>query len=389
MKTIIFCADGTWNGVDIDDDQDGVPDLTNVRHFFDTLAGDYRKDQIHLQNEQETRLTEGGKIFQVAKYLHGVGDSRNPITKLFEGAIGAGVVQRIVRGYTFISRNYQPGDSIILVGFSRGAYTARALGGLISSEGLLLANEYDWEEEHGREEAYSAGTLVWRRYRERAAKTLSSRVKLADALGNLPSWLRYLSGEQVKTSPIDSIAAIGVWDTVGAMGIPRFDGQGRTVDAYRFADAVLNSKVQHGFHAIAADEKRMLFSPCLWEPREGVTQVLFAGAHADVGGGYPKKESELSNAPLAWMMKNLQQVVPLKYSEQPPTTHPAALPLHDETTNPIFKGGAQWRTFTVHDQLLIHQSMVDRVNAGINYDPKHLAPSYFNLTTRVFSPIEP
>ncbi|MEY5097743.1 MAG: hypothetical protein RJA36_462 [Pseudomonadota bacterium] len=388
MKTIIFCADGTWNGVNVDDDQDGVPDLTNVRHFFDALAGDYRKDQIHLQNEQETQLIKDGKTVQVAKYLHGVGDSRNPITKLFEGAVGAGVVQRIVRGYTFISRNYQPGDQIVLVGFSRGAYTARALGGLICSEGLLRENEYDWEEEHGREEAYSAGSLVWRRYRERAAKNLSSRVKLADALGNLPSWLRYLSGEKITTNEIDKIAAIGVWDTVGAMGIPRLDGQGRTVDAYRFADAVLNRKVQYGLHAIAADEKRMLFTPCLWEPREGVRQVLFAGAHADVGGGYPKKESELSKAPLRWMMTRLQDIVPLRFSEQLPIANPAALPLHDETSHPLFKGGAQWRTFSSSSQLRVHQSLQDRMNALKNYDPKHLAPSYFDPNKAVFSPIE-
>mgnify|MGYP005810488885 CR=1 FL=1 len=388
MKTIVFCADGTWNGVDVDDDQDGVPDLTNVRHFFDALAGDYRKEQIHLQNEQEVRLTEDSNTIQVAKYLHGVGDSRNPITKLFEGAVGAGVVQRIVRGYTFVSRNYQDGDCIVLVGFSRGAYTARALGGLISSEGLLRANDYDWEEDRGREEAYSAGALVWRRYREKSATTLSSRVRLADALGNLPIWLRSLSGTQIKTIPIDRIAAVGVWDTVGAMGIPQLDGQGQTVDAYRFADAVLNRRVEHGFHAIAADEKRILFSPCLWEPRNGVTQVLFAGAHADVGGGYPKRESGLSNAPLAWMMNKLQQVVPLRYSEQPPSASPAALPLHDETTNPIFKGGARWRTFKVSDQLLVHQSLVNRVNAGVNYDPQHLSPSYFDIATRNFSPIE-
>lgn len=386
MKTIIFCADGTWNGVDVDSDHDGVPDLTNVRRFFDALSGDYRKDQIHLQNEQEVKLTDQGTPQQIAKYLHGVGDSRNPITRLFEGAVGAGVVQRIVRGYTFISRNYEPGDHIVLIGFSRGAYTARALGGLIASEGVLCVNEYAWNEDGGREDAYAAGALVWRRYRDKAAQTLSSRVRLADALSNLPSWLRNLSGEQVKTTQVDEIGAIGVWDTVGAMGIPRMDDQGRAVDAYRFADTALNKKVKNGFHAVAADEKRVLFTPCLWEPRSGIRQVLFAGAHADVGGGYPQKESGLSNAPLAWMMQSVQAVVPIHFADSPPSGDHTAV-MHDESQKPLFSSGANWRTFGSDSKLQIHPSLVDRTRANVGYVPQHLAPNYLDQVTGTFNPI--
>lgn len=386
MKTIIFCADGTWNGVDVDSDRDGVPDLTNVRRFFDALAGDHRKEQIHLQNEQEIQLTEDRQTLQIAKYLHGVGDSRNPITRLFEGAVGAGVVQRIVRGYTFISRNYEPGDQVVLLGFSRGAYTVRALGGLIASEGVLCADQYDWTQDEGREDAYAAGALVWRRYREKASKTLSSRVKLAEALANLPSWLCQLPGESVRTTVVDEIAAIGVWDTVGAMGIPRLDDQGRAVDAYRFADTELNSKVKCGFHAVAADEKRVLFSPCLWEPREGISQVLFAGAHADVGGGYPKKEAGLSNAPLAWMMQSLQEAVSVRFCEPPPASDHTAI-MHDESQKALFSAGAEWRAFKAESQLQIHQSLVDRAKASPTYAPSHLSPHYLKDDKIGFSPV--
>ena len=101
-----------------------------------------------------------GQTQQIAKYLHGVGDSRNPIIKLLGGAFGVGVIARVVRGYTFISRNYVPGANIIIVGFSRGAYTARALAGLIVSQGLLAASLTQ-----DKELAYRRGAEAWYRYR--------------------------------------------------------------------------------------------------------------------------------------------------------------------------------------------------------------------------------
>ena len=384
MKTIIFCADGTWNGVN-DADHNGDPELTNVRRFFDALKRDSLQEELPLQNEQEVKLSEEGQTIQIAKYLHGVGDTRNHIRKMFEGAVGAGVVQRIVRGYTFISRNYEPGDRIVLTGFSRGAYTARALGGLIASEGVLRAEQYDWDEDDERSDAYAAGSLVWWRCREKSAHPLNSQIKLEETFRNFLSRLRYGYHHQVETVEVDELAAIGVWDTVGALGLPRFDSDGHPIDAYKFANTALNDKVKLGFHAIAADEKRQLFSPCLWEPRDGVTQVLFAGSHADVGGGYPKKESGLSNAPLAWMMQALQSTVGLHFCEPFPEADQTAK-LHDESINPLFTIGANWRSFDASYRLHIHQSLVDRSNAVSDYAPVHLGPDYWNQSTG-FAPI--
>jgi uncharacterized protein (DUF2235 family) len=126
-KNIVFCADGTWNGPN-EDDQDDVPETTNVWKLFLNIAGDPHNSSVLYANEQEVSLSLGGQCVQVAKYLHGVGDSRNPIIKMLGGVFGWGLIARIVRGYTFISRNYEAGDLIFIVGFSRGSYTARALG---------------------------------------------------------------------------------------------------------------------------------------------------------------------------------------------------------------------------------------------------------------------
>lgn len=108
-----------------------------------------------------------------------------------------------------------------------------------------------------------------------------------------------------------SIMAIGVWDTVGAMGIPDIDQTDMVrLDLLRFADTALGLKTAAGFHAIAADEQRVDFSPTLWDDRTGVVQQFFPGAHSDVGGSYPMDahESDLSDISLAWMQAQFRTV---------------------------------------------------------------------------------
>ena len=113
-KNIIFCADGTWNGPGQDDDHDRVADPTNVFKLFANLDGVDAPETTRLADEQERRLaTPNGTVRQVAKYLHGVGDSDNFLVRMGGGAGGAGLVTRVVRGYTFISRNYAAGDRIL------------------------------------------------------------------------------------------------------------------------------------------------------------------------------------------------------------------------------------------------------------------------------------
>lgn len=303
-KSIVFCADGTWNGPDQDEDGDHIPDPTNVFKLFSALAGNLSLDSINQADEQEKKLYDGGELVQAAKYIHGVGDSRNPIGKIIGGAFGAGIIARIVRGYTFLSRNYEAGDSITLVGFSRGAYTARALAGLVASQGLLARHLTE-----DREKAYRAGAQAWYRYREHACKKRGVCQWLVEALSDLPAFVSRNGLNDSDLVPVDSIKAVGVWDTVGALGLPNYITE-PGADAFRFADTRLSDKVLNGFHATALDERRVDFIPSLWDPASNVVQVLFAGAHADVGGGYPYKngESGLSDIALGWMIEQLSGV---------------------------------------------------------------------------------
>lgn len=161
-KFIVFCADGTWSGPGEPDSDDKTAPPTNVFKLFFNLDGRDTPDTTMLEKEQERVLSVAdGTTRQHAKYLNGVGDSDNFLVKALGGAFGGGVIVRIVRGYTFISRNYSAGDKIFIVGFSRGAYTARALAGLIASKGLLDARKLELQDKVG---AYRLGAAVWYAY---------------------------------------------------------------------------------------------------------------------------------------------------------------------------------------------------------------------------------
>lgn len=301
-KTILFLADGTWNGPGQDKNDDGVPDPTNVFKLFGMLAGRDDLGTLTLHGEQERTLERDGRTVQVAKYLHGVGDSRNWLVRILGGAFGAGVVARIARGHTFVSRHYEPGDRIVLVGFSRGAYTARALGGLIAAEGLLDRNQVDVED---KTESYRAATAAWQRYRDQRGNA-AQRDMLHDVVRDMPGFVQDDGVGDQLTGPVP-VHCVAVWDTVGALGIPLYDDRDERIDAFQFCDCSLSAGVRRGYHAVAIDELRADFTPTLWKPREGIIQVLFAGAHADVGGGYPSVdgESDLSHVALEWMREQL------------------------------------------------------------------------------------
>lgn len=320
-KNIVLCLDGTWNGPDARDPA-GTSVPTNVQKVFENLKGSGPLGAA--DNEQEITFPESpGESAQVAKYIHGVGDSSNVLAKMVEGSTGLGLVARIVRGYTYLSRQYQPGDQIYIVGFSRGAYTARALAGFVTGKGLL--NWSAMQLVAGSEASYSAGLAAWQQFKASAHADdpnilhalASSITSLYDcfALGLHPSPALQLI-EDV------SVVTVAVWDTVGALGIPDIhaeDGTLERLDEFQFCDNDLSDRVANGFQALAVDEQRVDFTPTLWNSRAGVVQVLFPGAHADVGGGYPPNESGLSNGALIWMTNRLASTGVL-FARMPPGT---------------------------------------------------------------------
>ena len=382
-KTIVFCADGTWNGpeeytqqspTDTADTAGELPGatLTNVVKLYANLAGRPTPETLALQNEQEKVLLDpGGATVQVAKYLHGVGDSDNVVMKVLGGVFGMGVIARVVRGYTFISRYYQPGDAIHLVGFSRGAYTARALAGMIARVGLLDPSRYDV---HDKGEAYKRGVAAWHRSKGLTLTGNANVTRLANRfLDFVEGFIARMTLTDHDLLPDVSIKSVAVWDTVGSMGVPLYLRDQR-YDVFRFTDTALSPRIEHGFHAMAVDEQRADFPVTPWERRPGVEQVWFVGAHADVGGGYAQAESRLSDIALAWMMQKLTTVdvrfaTPLTIV---PDLHSEPRDIHAPWEHVPFKFLARSHR-EPQAQDVFHPSVIQRWTSDGTYRPSALA----------------
>lgn len=257
MKRIIICADGTWNRPEENIEED-VP--TNVLKFARGIAPQDAKG-----------------VKQIVFYDWGIGSYHN---KLDGGGFGAGLEKNVQDGYRFLVHNYEPGDEIYLFGFSRGAYTVRSLCGLINNCNILKGIE-----SNRIEEAFSLYKNP--KYKPSDDFTVNWRKKYS------------IEGSHV-------VAFVGVWDTVGAMGLP-FSFFGLIKDKHRFYDNKLGSNVETARHALSLDERRDDFEPTIWSPNKNVDlkQVWFAGVHSDVGGGYKNDPdgTTLADIPLSWLMK--------------------------------------------------------------------------------------
>jgi len=368
-KNIVFCADGTWNHPSDPEVDDPNANPSNVFKLFLKLEGDDDHRTIRLADEQEKAIPAAdGSPGQIAKYLHGVGDSRNFLVRVLGGGFGEGLITRIVRGYTFVSRNYEPGDKIFLVGFSRGAYIVRALAGLISAKGLLPP---DVASDETKQEAYRQGSAMWYAWRrdvvggiDQSPDHLRKADHLREFVRDLPHFVfEEPSHAQLVPAPIEAVA---VWDTVGAYGIPEFNEHGAYVDAFRFADQKLSGNVKFGRHAISIDEQRKNFTPTLWEPDpQRIVQGLFPGGHADVGGGYHENESGLSDCALHWMTRELKA---LRIRIGPPVIPEKPDPCgvgHAEWAKPLWQAiGAAPRQLPYAPQLRLSQAVLARLAAA-------------------------
>lgn len=298
-KNIVFCADGLWNSPRRNKQPDQTTHPTNVAKLFLMLDGEVSPDSRGTADEQEKALSQAGQLRQVAQYLNCAGSAENAAVNPLGGTGEAGILAPIVRGYTFISRNYLPGDRIFLTGFSRGAHAARALAGFIAHQGLLAPALC-----RDTEDACRKAEAAWLCYRKSCSG--GSCLKPAESYPDPPTFVQDSQLGPGDFVPVEQLAAVGVWETVGRLGIPAFAGD-ESLDALGFNDTKLHDRVAWGFHAVSLDERRSDLPATLWEPRDQIKQVLFPGTHGDVGGGYPahNNESDLSDLALEWMMEEL------------------------------------------------------------------------------------
>jgi uncharacterized protein (DUF2235 family) len=282
-RKLIVCCDGTWNRRD----QAGA--TTNVAKMA-------RAVKPH---------DERG-ISQLIYYHPGVGTG-NWFDWMLGGGFGVGLSGNIESAYSFLVDNFEYGDEIFLFGFSRGAFTVRSLAGFIGLVGLLEKADMGF---------FPQVYKIYRSKRYRSALVQSpdpTEMRNAfrkvfpegEANGDNARLLEVLN-----RSRMTEIFFIGVWDTVGSLGVPfRWLGP-FGASRYSFHNTDLGEAISYAYQALAIDERRGPFPPTLWTRPRGrgdlagaktqvLEQVWFAGCHSNVGGGYA--DCGLSDISFLWM----------------------------------------------------------------------------------------
>jgi uncharacterized protein (DUF2235 family) len=328
MANIVVCADGTWNRPEEDIEKDHP---TNVLKLARGISPGGNTSKQH--------------VF----YDWGLGSYHSGLTA---GATGRGIHKNILDGYRYIVQNYANGDDIYLFGFSRGAYTVRALCGLINNCGIIKRNDARLIQQ------------AWDIYKS-------------------PSKKNHPNGDAAKAFREDHchrsrrVHFVGVWDTVGALGIPvslmgMFDGNDE------FYDNRMGSNVTFARHALAIDEKREDFAPTIWQPKPDVDlkQVWFAGSHADIGGSYePDKDGRaIADVPFRWM---LDEASSAGLKVEPHVRHAltdGTLARTHESRRKLyrFRGRLDRELVYAHIPILFHPSVKTRYESDPDYRPPQL-----------------
>jgi uncharacterized protein (DUF2235 family) len=254
-KNIVICCDGTGNEY-----------------------GDHNSNVVQLYR---ALITDGKQ--QIGYYHPGVGtegspSSPNKINAFFSVlaglAMGTGILDNVGDAYRYLMNTYEQGDKIYVFGFSRGAFTARALAGVLHMFGLLCPG--------------NEGLVPY------VVKMYAKRSRDADGMTHT---FQVASGFKSTFCRPCPLHMVGLWDTVSSVGW--------IWDPLKLPYTARNPEMAHGRHAISIDERRCYFRSNLWGdpfPGQDIKQVWFSGVHSDIGGSYPNGESGLSQITLQWML---------------------------------------------------------------------------------------
>lgn len=245
-------------------------------------------------------------IPQRAFYDQGIGTRW--YDRLTGGLIGAGLSENVRDGYRWLTENYDLHDEIFIFGFSRGAFAARSLAGLIATCGLLTPDA-----------PISFAQLFERYQRGPEARPIYQLIRMKDEAEQLDFEERALLRSSYYFRNL--IKMVGVWDTVGSIGIPFGNFRNISRRALKFHNTRLSRTIEHSYQALAIDEYRQPYWAVLWteffpdvpsnaypEPDEDtrfIEQRWFSGAHANVGGGY--RSDPMPDRPLQWIQDKAAQ----------------------------------------------------------------------------------
>jgi uncharacterized protein (DUF2235 family) len=330
MKRIVVLIDGTWN------DEKQLDKDTNVAKL-DPAKGLGRLILEH----------SAARMLQICHYHDGVGTQGDRLERLLGGSIGLGLKKIVLDCYDKVVGDYEAGDEIYIFGFSRGAYAARALAGLIGASGIQ------------RKASSQQFESTWSHYREPSRLQLDQNAFHGDR----------------------SVKCVAVWDTVGSYGVPAGFGFAPlaryiTLLFLGFCDTRFGNHIDVGLHAVAIDERRRPFVPTFWtipkkqQPRGHVEQTWFAGVHSSVGGGYA--DPGLSDQALIWMIARVQALTGLEFD-----TAAVKASMKPDIDGEVVNSSQGW----LISQLLPHKRIIlsaDAIHHGIFFNRRNRAEEHIN-----------
>ena len=291
-KRIAILCDGTWNRPDAEHP-------TNV-----------------MQMARAVRRADNDGTTQQVIYVTGVGTGRGPtkfargVDRVVGGAFGIGLLRNIEEAYWHLAFNYEPGDEIYIFGFSRGAFTARSLAGLIRSCGIPPEDQL-----RRLPEAMQMYQKRGRAFAPDSERGLAFRRDFSPFVATSVKEVERRKADGMGACELINISYLGVWDTVGALGIPQWLKISRLFSQkYQFHDLELSRSVSSARHAVAVDEMRKSYAPTLWANLDKLNgdagaegpyrQQWFPGDHSAVGGGGPVRD--LSSITLRWIAEGAE-----------------------------------------------------------------------------------
>ncbi len=408
-KNIVICCDGTGNEI-------GTT-ISNVLKLYRVLEKSDRQRVYYNPGVGTIGHQNAWQRF------------RQKARAVFGLATGYGLDDDVLGAYRFLCRAYEKGDRIWLFGFSRGAYTVRVLAAFVHVIGLLRPDQSNLASYAFAAYKRSSGKSKQESGSRSPANEMESTIAAdGDSTALAEAWhFGRVSGARAVR-----IEFIGVWDTVASVIVPRADRLLPDLQRLRFTRT--NSSVKRFRQAIAIDERRRMYRLNRWiEPQvyrsnpfdpdtevaQDIQQMWFSGVHADIGGGYPEEESGLSKFPLGWMIEeahahglhvnramvnHLVYGAPRKGSLHSYVRPSETAPLH-QSMNMAWQllewlpKRDKWREWderrsilgwylprseprTMPDDALVHQSVQERIDAGLGYRPTNLCGNYRFIDTR-------
>lgn len=377
-RNIVICCDGTNN--------EFGPENTNVVRLIQVLDRDPAKQRLYYDPGVGT-LPEPGALSAFGKW----------ISKVFGLAFGGGLIWKVQQAYSYLMDHWEPGDQVFVFGFSRGAYTARVLAGMLHSIGLLPRG------------GQNLVPYAMRLFKAVRVTGTHGGANSASEYWKLCNQFRWTFARPLREGDDERrfrVHFLGVWDTVSSVGW--------VWDPVKFPFTAHNPSIDVIRHAVSVDERRWFFRQNLMQPKgqQDIKEMWFPGVHCDVGGGYPHAESRLWRMSLEWMLKEavsagllvdpqrLARILPELSEEERLWIEPQHESLNGVWWIAEFFPKLQWqaslrrrrlrlglgRHRPIQDNALIHQAALLRIRDKPDYRPPNMS-SEFLQTVRALGSV--